>query len=80
MRQKNSVFHTVLKHVPWHVFDRLVGAHVHMVHVEPEHRRKGVGASLVDVLKAEHRAHGRIAHGGTRRRPRDDARAAHLAG
>ena len=27
MRHQNSVFHTVLKHVPWHVFDRLVGAH-----------------------------------------------------
>lgn len=27
MRHHNSVFHTVLKHVPWHVFDRLVAAH-----------------------------------------------------
>ena len=27
MRHQNSVFDTVLKHVPWHVFDRLVGAH-----------------------------------------------------
>lgn len=27
MRHQNSVFHTVLKHVPWHVFDRLVEAH-----------------------------------------------------
>ena len=27
MRHQNSVFHTVLKHVPWHVFDRLVDAH-----------------------------------------------------
>jgi Domain of unknown function (DUF4372) len=27
MRHQNSVFHTVLKHVPWHVFDRLVAAH-----------------------------------------------------
>jgi hypothetical protein len=27
MRHKNSVFHEVLKHVPWHEFDRLVEAH-----------------------------------------------------
>jgi len=27
VRHQNSVFHTVLKHVPWHVFDRLVDAH-----------------------------------------------------
>jgi hypothetical protein len=27
MRHHNSVFHSVLKHVPWHEFDRLVGAH-----------------------------------------------------
>ena len=27
MRHQNSVFHTVLKHVPWHAFDRLVEAH-----------------------------------------------------
>ncbi len=27
MRHHDSVFHTVLKHVPWHVFDRLVEAH-----------------------------------------------------
>lgn len=27
MRHQNSVFHAVLKHVPWHVFDRLVKAH-----------------------------------------------------
>ena len=27
MRHQNSVFHAVLKHVPWHVFDRLVEAH-----------------------------------------------------
>ena len=26
MRHQNSVFHTILKHVPWHVFDRLVDA------------------------------------------------------
>jgi hypothetical protein len=27
MWHKNSAFHTVLKHVPWHVPDRLVDAH-----------------------------------------------------
>lgn len=27
MRHQNSVFHTVLKHVPWHRFDELVEAH-----------------------------------------------------
>ena len=27
MRHHNSVFHALLKHVPWHVFDRLVAAH-----------------------------------------------------
>jgi IS4 transposase len=27
MRHQNSVFHTILKHVPWHVFDRLVDEH-----------------------------------------------------
>ena len=27
MRHQNSVFHAVLKHVPWHVFDRLVDEH-----------------------------------------------------
>lgn len=27
MRHQNSVFHTVLKHVPWQAFDRLVEAH-----------------------------------------------------
>ena len=27
MRHHNSVFHAVLKHVPWHEFDRLVEAH-----------------------------------------------------
>lgn len=27
MRHENSVFHSVLKHVPWHVFDRLVEKH-----------------------------------------------------
>lgn len=27
MRHQNSVFHAVLKHVPWHVFDRLVDQH-----------------------------------------------------
>jgi IS4 transposase len=27
MRHHNSVFHSVLKHVPWHEFDRLVAAH-----------------------------------------------------
>ena len=27
MRHENSVFHSVLKHVPWHQFDRLVEAH-----------------------------------------------------
>jgi DDE family transposase/uncharacterized protein DUF4372 len=27
MRHENSVFHAVLKHVPWHVFDRLVEEH-----------------------------------------------------
>jgi Transposase DDE domain/Domain of unknown function (DUF4372) len=27
MRHQNSIFHSVLKHVPWHQFDRLVGAH-----------------------------------------------------
>lgn len=27
MRHQNSVFHGVLKHVPWHVFDRLVEEH-----------------------------------------------------
>jgi hypothetical protein len=27
MRHQNSVFHSVLKHVPWHVFERLVEAH-----------------------------------------------------
>lgn len=27
MRHQNSVFHSVLKHVPWHGFDRLVTAH-----------------------------------------------------
>lgn len=27
MRHHNSVFHSVLKHVPWHVFDRLVAEH-----------------------------------------------------
>jgi Transposase DDE domain/Domain of unknown function (DUF4372) len=28
MRHHNSVFHSVLKHVPWHAFDRLVEAHM----------------------------------------------------
>ena len=27
MRHQNSVFHSVLKHVPWHQFERLVAAH-----------------------------------------------------
>jgi IS4 transposase len=27
MRHENSVFHSVLKHVPWHEFERLVGVH-----------------------------------------------------
>ena len=27
MRHDNSVFHGLLKHVPWDVFDKLVGAH-----------------------------------------------------
>lgn len=27
MRHQNTVFHSVLKHVPWHVFDRLVDQH-----------------------------------------------------
>ncbi len=27
MRHQNSVFHSVLKHVPWHRFDALVEAH-----------------------------------------------------
>ena len=27
MRHENSVFHSVLKHVPWHRFERLVAAH-----------------------------------------------------
>src|SRR5690348_15680529 len=27
MRHHNSVFHAVLKHVPWHEFDRLVETH-----------------------------------------------------
>jgi DDE family transposase/uncharacterized protein DUF4372 len=27
MRHQNSVFHSVLKHVPWHAFERLVEAH-----------------------------------------------------
>src|ERR1700685_1478519 len=27
MRHQNSVFHAVLKHVPWPAFDRLVAAH-----------------------------------------------------
>ncbi|RJF63379.1 IS4 family transposase [Rhodopseudomonas palustris] len=27
MRHHNSVFHAILKHVPWHVFDRLVSEH-----------------------------------------------------
>ena len=27
MRHQNSVFHGVLKHIPWDVFDRLVGEH-----------------------------------------------------
>ena len=27
MRHQNNVFHTVFKHVPWHVFDRLVDSH-----------------------------------------------------
>src|ERR671937_504722 len=27
MRHQNSVFHSVLKHVPWHRFDDLVEAH-----------------------------------------------------
>lgn len=27
MRHQNTVFHSILQHVPWHVFDRLVDAH-----------------------------------------------------
>lgn len=27
MRYQNSVFHGLLKHIPWDVFDRLVSAH-----------------------------------------------------
>lgn len=27
MRRENSVFHSILKHVPWSVFDRLVEKH-----------------------------------------------------
>jgi hypothetical protein len=27
MRHQNSVFHSVQKHVPWDLFDRLVGEH-----------------------------------------------------
>jgi hypothetical protein len=27
MRHQNSVFHELLKHIPWDVFDRLVGEH-----------------------------------------------------
>jgi hypothetical protein len=27
MRHQSSVFHTVFKRVPWHVFDRLVDSH-----------------------------------------------------
>ncbi|MCD0423250.1 DUF4372 domain-containing protein, partial [Rubrivivax sp. JA1024] len=27
MRHNNSVFHATLKHMPWHVFDRLVDEH-----------------------------------------------------
>lgn len=27
MRHQNSVFHSVLKHIPWHQFERLVAVH-----------------------------------------------------
>jgi len=27
MRHENSVFHSILKHIPWHLFDRLVDEH-----------------------------------------------------
>ena len=33
MRHYNSVFHSVLKHVPWHRFDRLVDEHQADKHV-----------------------------------------------
>lgn len=27
MHHQNTILHSILKHVPWHVFDRLVDAH-----------------------------------------------------
>ena len=46
MRHQNSVFHTVLKHVPWHVFDRLVAAHGADARV----RRLSTGDQFVALL------------------------------
>jgi IS4 transposase len=49
MRHQNSVFHSLLKHLPWHEFDRLVAAHGADVGV----RRLTTKDQLVALLYAQ---------------------------
>src|ERR1700704_3352872 len=46
MRHHNSVFHSVLKHVPWHRFDRLVDEHQSDKHV----RRLTTKSQLIALI------------------------------
>lgn len=49
MRHQNSVFHGLLKHVPWAVFDRLVGEH----HADWDDRGLKTKAHLIAMLYAQ---------------------------
>ncbi len=49
MRHQNSVFHSVLKHVPWHRFDRLVDEHDADKHV----RRLTTKSQLIALIYAQ---------------------------
>ncbi|WP_156953214.1 DUF4372 domain-containing protein, partial [Afifella pfennigii] len=46
MRHHNSVFHDVLKHVPWGVFERLVDKH----HADKHVRRLSTKSQFVALL------------------------------
>lgn len=49
MRHQNSVFHSVLKHIPWHRFDRLVDEHDADKHV----RRLTTKSQLIALVYAQ---------------------------
>lgn len=49
MRHQNSVFHSILKHIPWHRFDRLVDEHDADKHV----RRLTTKSQLIALIYAQ---------------------------